>query len=115
MNPEQSPANSEPEPPQARPRPKRGFWRRCRIYFPRFRITVWVVVLLLVGALAYLDLVGLPEFAKRPLLEKLRASGIDLQFSRLRLSWFHGLVAENVQFGEPSEPLAPQLTPREIL
>ena len=62
----------------------------------RLRITIWLVILALVGALAYLNQVGLPNVVKRPLLEKLRARGIDLQFSRLRLRWYHGIVADNV-------------------
>ena len=48
--------------------------------------------------------------AKRPLLDNLRARGLELQFSRLRLSWYYGLVAENVRFGRPGEALSPTLT-----
>ena len=86
------------------------FWRTCRIYFRRVRITVWLLILGLLGGLVYLNQIGLPDFAKKPLLEKLRARGLDLQFSRLRLSWYRGLVAENVRFGRPDEPLSPHLT-----
>ena len=98
-----------------RPRPaKRRFWRICRVYFRRFRIVLWSVTLLLLGALLYLNQVGLPGFIKRPVLERLRAHGLDLQFSRLRLRWYDGIVAENVRFGQPKEPLAPRLTLREV-
>jgi len=48
------------------------------------------------------------------LLEKLRARGLDLQFSRLRLSWYHGIVAENVRFERADEPLSPHLTLAEV-
>jgi len=89
---------------------KRGIWRTCRVYFRRFRITVWLLILALLGALLYLTQIGLPDFAKKPLLENLRARGLDLQFSRLRLNWHHGIVAENVRFGQTDEPLSPQLT-----
>src|SRR5437879_5935349 len=95
-------------------RPKRRFWRICRIYFRRFRIGVWLVILGLVGTLVYLNQVGLPGFLKKPLLEKLRARGLDLQFSRLRLRWYHGIVAENVRFGRADDPLSPQLTLSEV-
>jgi hypothetical protein len=88
-------------------RQKGRFWRNCRTYFRRVRITVWLVILALLGGLVYLNRVGLPGFAKKPLLEKVRARGFDLQFSRLRLSWYHGLVAENVRFGRADEPLSP--------
>ena len=88
---------------------KRGFWRTCRVYFRRFRITVWLLILALLGALLYLTQVGLPDFAKQPLLDNLRARGLELQFSRLRLSWQLGIVAENVRFGRADEPLSPEL------
>ncbi len=91
-------------------RRKGRFWRTCRVYFRRLRITVWLLILALLGALLYLNQVGLPGFAKRPLLENLRARGLDLQFSRLRLSWYRGIVAENVCFGRPDVPRSPQLT-----
>ncbi len=99
----------KPESPTATRR-KRGFWRTCRVYFRRFRITIWLLVLALLGALIYLTQIGLPDFAKQPLLENLRARGLELQFSRLRLSWYYGVVAENVRFGRPDEPLGPELT-----
>ena len=95
-------------------RRKRGFWRTCRVYFRRFRITVWLLILALLGALLYLTQIGLPDFAKQPLLDNLRARGLDLQFSRLRLSWHHGIVAENVRFGRADEPLSPELTVAQV-
>ena len=90
------------------------FWRLCRIYFRRFRIGVWVAILALLGAWIYLNQVGLPNIVKKPLLEKLRARGLDLQFSRLRLRWYEGIVAENVQFGQVDEPFSPHLTSAEV-
>ncbi len=95
-------------------RPKSRFWRICRIYFRRLRITVWLLILALLGALVYLNQIGLPNLVKKPLLEKLRASGIDLQFSRLRLSWSHGILAEDVRFGRSNDPLSPKLTLAEV-
>src|SRR5436305_51868 len=85
---------------EGKARSRSRVWRLCRIYLRRLRITIWLVILALVGALAYLNQVGLPNVVKRPLLEKLRARGIDLQFSRLRLRWYHGIVADNV--GSPA-------------
>jgi len=93
---------------------KGRFWRICRICFRRVRITVWLLILALLGGLLYLNQIGLPDIAKKPLLEKLRARGLDLQFSRLRLNWYHGLVAENVRFGSTDEPLGPHLTLEEV-
>lgn len=93
---------------------KPTFWRRCRIYFRRFRIVVWLLVLAALIALYYLNQVGLPDFVKRPLLEELRARGVDLQFSRLRLRWYEGIVAENVRFGQSDQPNGPHLTIGEV-
>jgi hypothetical protein len=66
------------------------------------------MLLALTGALVYLNQASLPGFVKRPLLEKLKARGIDLEFSRLRLSWYRGILAENVTFGEANHPLVPR-------
>jgi hypothetical protein len=93
---------------------KRRFWRVCRVYFRHFRISVWLLVLALLGAVIYVNQVGLPEFAKRPLLRKLRARGVDLQFSRLRVSWYQGIVAENVHFGPAGQAVSPHLTVGEV-
>jgi hypothetical protein len=90
------------------------FWRRCRVYFRRFRISLWLLVLALLGTLIYVNQVGLPGFVKKPLLEKLRERGLNLQFSRLRLRWYEGIVAENVRFEHADEPLSPRLTVSEV-
>src|SRR5579859_6778071 len=94
--------------------PKSGFWRICRICFRRFRLIVWLLILLLLSSLIYLNQVGLPGFVKTPLLEKLRARGLDLQFSRLRLRWYQGIVAENVRFGRTDEMAGPRLLVQEV-
>src|SRR5437867_270216 len=96
------------------PRRKPRFWRICRIYFRRVRITFWLIILLLVGTLVYLNQVGLPGFVKKPLLARLRERGVELQFSRLRLRWYQGIVADNVRFGRADEPTSPQLTVSEV-
>lgn len=98
-------------PPSRKPR---RFWRLCRIYFRRVRITMWFLVLLLLGAALYVNQIGLPGVLKRPLVERLRARGLDLQFSRLRLRWYHGIVAENVRFGHADDPESPHLTASEL-
>ncbi len=96
------------------PRRKSRFWRICRISFRRFRITVWLVVLALLASLVYLNQIGLPGFVKTRLLENLRARGLDLEFSRLRLRWYDGIVAENVRFGRANQKLSPQLRLAEL-
>jgi hypothetical protein len=73
-----------------------------------------VIILILVAAFAYLNQVGLPGFVKKPLLENLRARGLDVQFSRLRCRWYRGLVADNVRFERADEALSPQFTLQEV-
>ena len=84
------------------------------MYFRLFRIVIWLLVLLLLGSVVYVNQVGLPGFAKRPMLDKLRAQGIELQFSRLRWRWFKGIVAENVRFGRTGESSGPHLSLGEV-
>jgi len=88
---------------------KGRFWRTCRVCFRWFRISVWLLILAALASLLYVNQVGLPHFVKDPLLDKLRERGVDLQFSRLRLRWDEGIVAENVHFGPADQK---NLTPR---
>src|SRR6266513_1700646 len=93
-------------PPIVRP----GFRRKFRRCFRWCRITLLFSVLLLVGGLVYLNQVGLPEFLKVRLVSELRARGVNLNFTRLRLRWYHGLVAENVSLGRVDDPAGPHLS-----
>jgi hypothetical protein len=94
--------------------PKPRFWAICGLYFRRVRIAAWFTVFVLLSALVYLNQIGLPDFAKAPLLDKLRQRGLNLQFSRVRLRWYLGIVADDVRFARENEPLSPQLTLREV-
>jgi hypothetical protein len=94
---------------------KTRFWRLCRIYFRRFRISIWVLTIVVLSALLYLNRVGLPDFVKRPLVNKLREHGIALEFVVLRLHWSEGFVAYNVSFGSMNKPAAPQLLAEQVV
>jgi hypothetical protein len=96
-----------------------GFWRQCRTVFRWLRITfrwlriaVWLVVLAVLGELLWLNHVGLPDFLKTPLVGALREQGVELQFSRMRLSFVHGLVADQVHAGQPGMADGPFFTAR---
>ncbi|MDB6124731.1 MAG: hypothetical protein JWQ71_3724 [Pedosphaera sp.] len=90
-------------------------WRICRRIFRGIRIAILLLIFLLVAFGAYLNQIGLPDFLKRPLLEKMHARGLDLQFSRVRLRWYRGIVAENVQFGRVDpQATSPQLSLKEV-
>src|SRR5262249_33062902 len=96
------------------PPPKNRFWHFCRICFRRFRLMLWLLILGSLGALIYVNQIGLPGVVKKPLLEKLRARGIDLQFSRLRLTWDRGIVAEQVRFGRSDNAWGPKMKLSEV-
>src|SRR5262249_45966126 len=83
---------------------KKGFWRKCRTCFRWCRITVWFLLFLLLCGFIYLSETGLPDFVKQPVLQTLREKGVDLEFSRLRLRWLRGIVADNVRFGKTNDP-----------
>jgi hypothetical protein len=91
-----------------------GFWRKCRVTFRRVRITALLAVFIGICAVVWFNLVGLPDFLKRPLVEKLHARGIELEFTRLRLEFIHGLVAENVRVGDAKTPGNPSLSLAEV-
>ena len=50
---------------------QRPLVRRCRTVFRWCRIFVWLVILVVVASIAYLHLIGLPEYLKEPLLRRL--------------------------------------------
>jgi len=92
-------------------RAQRPWLRRLRIYFRRFRIAVWLLVLVVVCAGLYLNRVGLPGFLQRPLMENLRSHGVDLECARLRVSWHRGIVADQLRLGGTNS-LLPRFTAR---
>jgi len=95
-------------------RHRTGFWRRCRTLFRYFRRFFLLLVLVLICALGWLNRVGLPDFLKRPLVDTLRARGIELQFASLRLSLWRGLVADDVHIGGTGEGESPTLSLRQV-
>ena len=89
--------------------------RLCRIFLRRLCTALLLLAFIIIAAGVYLNEVGLPGFLKRPLLAKLHARGIDLQFSQLRWHWYRGFVAEDVHFGRAQEEAAgPQLSLKEV-
>jgi hypothetical protein len=92
---------------------KPGFWRKCRVAFRCARFTVWALVLLLLAAFGWFNLVGLPDFLKTRLVTALHERGVQLEFSRMRLRIIHGLICDNVRIGE-AQAGGPVLTAREV-
>lgn len=93
---------------------KPGFWRKCRIAFRCVRFVVWGVLLLLLLALARLNTAGLPDFLKARLVTALQQRGIQLEFSRMRLHFVHGLECDNVRMGVAEGEGDPVFSAREV-
>lgn len=77
--------------------------RRARKVFRWCRLVVWFVLLLVVAELAYLHLVGLPDFLKRPLLRKIRERGFEARFTNAHLTWGPAILIDNASFSGTNE------------
>jgi len=80
-----------------------GFWRNCRTAFRWCRLAVWLIVLAVLLAGLWFNRVGLPNFLKARLVAALSQRGVQLEFSRMRLSLVRGLVADDVRVGDGSQ------------
>ena len=87
---------------------------KLRRWLRRLRLTVLLLTLAILSALLFFHLSGLPDFLRRPLLQKLRDRGLDLGMSTLRWHFYRGIVAENVTFGSSGETNSPRGAAREI-
>ena len=87
-----------------------GFWRKCRVCFRWCRISVLLVVLAFLCAVVWFNQIGLPDFLKTRLIATLHERGVDLEFSRMRLHFARGIVAENVRLGGAQTAPGPVLT-----
>ena len=92
-----SPENANVRPAGWAKRIARGLWRCSRTA---------AVVLVLSGSVLglFLNKVGLPEFVKARVVAQARAKGLEVQFSRLRLRWYRGIVAESLQIRGTNAP-----------
>jgi hypothetical protein len=91
-----------------------GFWRKCRVCFRWCRISVWLLVLTVVCAVAWFNRIGLPDFLKTRLVATLHERGVELEFTRMRLRFERGIVAENVRIGGTENVASPVLTLAEV-
>jgi len=67
-----------------------------------------MLALTVLVVLVYLNQVGLPDFLKTQLQKELQARGLDLQFERLRLRWYRGVVADAVTLGTTTQLEGPK-------
>jgi len=61
------------------------------------------------ATLVYLHHVGLPGWVANALVDQLRARGLSLDYGRIALRWYAGIVAEDVSLGRVGEPEGLQL------
>lgn len=93
-------------------KPKRPRSRGWRIFFALFkwtRVAILLALLFLVILALFLNRVGLPEWVQRRIVAQIRARGWDMQFSRLRLHWYRGIVAEHLQLSRTNTMTGPNL------
>ncbi|HEV7924020.1 MAG TPA: hypothetical protein VGR14_01610, partial [Verrucomicrobiae bacterium] len=87
--------------------------KRVRSFLTVFkwcRVTVLLIVLLTVAGLTYLQLVGLPDYLKSPLLLALRQRGLDAQFASARFAWGPSILIENAAFSPTNQATGPRLS-----
>lgn len=76
-----------------------------------------VLLLVLAGILLalYLHRIGVPEPFKAMVVSALLDRGMTIEFERLRLHWYRGLVADRVRGRETGSPEAPHVEFRELV
>src|ERR1043166_1247410 len=75
------------------------FWKWSKRCFCGFRIVILLLVLIVATSILYLNEVGLPSFVKKRVVAALEAEGVNLEFSRLRLSGFRHIVVDDMRLG----------------
>jgi hypothetical protein len=84
--------------------------RRFLKVFKWCRVTFLLAIFLVIAALAYLQLVGLPASLKKPLLRALRQRGFEAQFVSARLEWGPSILIENAAFSPTNQAAGPRLS-----
>ena len=99
-------------PAAAEPTTKPGRRRGWRLFFTTFkwcRISILLFALIVVVLGLFLNRVGLPDWLETRVIEQFRDLGWDVSFSRLRLRWYHGIVAEDLQLQRTNTLNGPHL------
>jgi hypothetical protein len=95
--------------PKPKKKPRSRGWR---IFFACFKWTRVVILLALLGFVIlglFLNRVGLPDWVHRRIVAQMREKGWDMQFSRLRLRWYRGIVADQLQLSRTNTMTGPNL------
>jgi hypothetical protein len=73
----------------------------------RISVLLFVFIVLILGL--FLNHVGLPDWVESRLERRIAEQGWDVKFSRLRLRWYHGIVAEDLQLHRTNHLSSPYL------
>lgn len=73
------------------------------------RIAVLLCIFVFIVLGLFLNHVGLPEWVESRLRQQIEDQGWEVSYSRLRLRWYHGIVAENLQLQRAKAAAGPHL------
>lgn len=74
-----------------------------------FRVTLLLLIFAAVVTAFFVNKIGLPEFAKQRMIRQLRANGWEADFSRVRLRWYYGIVADDLHLRRTNGFTGPNL------
>ena len=99
---------SPAQPPVTKPARRRG-WRIFFGVFKWCRVSLLLLLFVVIIIGLFLNRVGLPAWLERRVEEQFRASGWEVKFSRLRLHWYNGIVAEDLHLQRTNAMRGPHL------
>ena len=87
------------------------FWRALTHHSLKtvLRLVQLLVFVVVPGALFWLHFAGLPRALHKPLVEAAKREGLDIDFTRMRLSFMQGLVLDNVEMRAERLPETPEV------
>jgi hypothetical protein len=83
--------------PKKQKKPENRRWHRIRTTARWCRVATLLLVLTAVIFGVFLNKVGLPVWVEKRIQAQLRSKGWDMSFSRLRVRWHRGIVADHLQ------------------
>ena len=95
-----------PRPPK---RPRSLGWRAFFTTFKWCRISLLLLIFTVIILGLFLDHVGLPDWLERRVEAQFRTNGWEVKFSKLRLRWYRGIVAEGLQMHRTNTLAGPSL------
>lgn len=95
--------------PKPTKKPRSRGWRILIACFKWTRVAILLALLGLVVLGLFLNRVGLPDWVHRRIVAQMEEKGWDMQFSRLRLRWYRGIVADQLQLSRTNTMTGPNL------